>query len=200
MVLTYIAWGPANRSSTDCSAASLQLVDLGEPAYSKGSHKGCRPQQEACPRACGHRGHCLGGFHHPKCVCEPGWNGPGCSTPTIPATMGPSSYARIALSFTLEPQVVKAQVRLRTRNVLNGPLLLLSTAQPPASFALHVSYSASSTNSTTLLTSIAVCVYIVYLHIFSSQFWRPRVSSGSISQRASLLSSTCPRSGLVWRA
>ncbi|KAK8405865.1 hypothetical protein O3P69_001973 [Scylla paramamosain] len=115
-----------------------QLVDLGEPAYSKGSHKGCSPQQEVCPRQCGHRGRCVGGFHHPKCECDPGWTGPQCDTPTIPATLGPSSYARLALSFTPEPHVAKAQVRLRTRNVVNFPLLHLSIVQPPGSFTLHL--------------------------------------------------------------
>lgn len=138
-MLTGIVRSPASRSSTDCSAASLQLVDLGEPAYSKGSHKGCQPQQKACLNKCGHRGHCVGGFHQPQCECDPGWTGPGCDTPTIPTTLGPSSYSKITLSFIPEPQVVKAQLRLKTKNVLNGSLLHLTTGQSPAAFTLHVS-------------------------------------------------------------
>lgn len=141
MALGGIVRGAARRSSTDCSAASLQLVDLGEPAYSKDSHKGCRPQEDTCPGTCGYRGHCVGGFHDPRCECDPGWTGPACDEPTVPAKLGPSSYAKLALSSTPDPYVVTAQLRLRTRNVLNGPLLHLAAAQPPASFTLHVSIS-----------------------------------------------------------
>lgn len=139
MVLGGIARGAASRSSTDCSAASLQLVDLGEPAYSKGSHKECQPQEDACPETCGYQGRCVGGFHYPRCECNPGWTGPACNMPTTPATLGSSSYAKLALSSPPGPYVVMAQLRLRTRNVLNGPLLHLAATQPPASFTLHVS-------------------------------------------------------------
>ena len=153
-MVDHIFRGPASRTSTDCSAASLQLVDLGEPAYSKGSRKGCNPQQKLCPSECGHRGSCVGGFHHPRCDCDPGWTGPQCDTATIPSTLGPSSYARLALSFTQQSHVAKVQMRLRTRNVVNFQLLQLSIVQPPGSFTLHVRPFQSSQAASLVLFSL----------------------------------------------
>ncbi|XP_071534244.1 putative neural-cadherin 2 [Panulirus ornatus] len=115
-----------------------QLVDLGEPAYSRGSEGGCRPQNAACPGGCGLRGQCVGGLRHPECECESGWAGPGCTTPTVPATFGSSSYMKLTLSFTPGPQVVRAHLRLRTRGARHGLLLHLASHQRAPAFTIYL--------------------------------------------------------------
>ncbi|MPC82718.1 Neural-cadherin [Portunus trituberculatus] len=140
--LTLNEWelrGRTNSSSANCPAASLQLVDLGEPAYSKGSQKGCRPQESACPTNCGYKGWCEGGFNHPYCDCQPGWMGHGCSTPTTTYALGPHSSVSMALSFTLVPESLTMQVRIRTTDLNSRPLLLLSLPQEEVNFSIYVS-------------------------------------------------------------
>lgn len=117
-----------------------QLIDLGEPAYSQGSQPGCPAQETACGRVgCGWRGRCVGGLRLPECECEPGWVGPECTTPTIPAYLGAKSYVKIALSFSPPSGSVSVQVRVRTRGAPNGLLLRLSIHQEPNAFTVQVS-------------------------------------------------------------
>nr|XP_045606773.1 putative neural-cadherin 2 [Procambarus clarkii] len=118
-----------------------QLVDLGEPAYSRNTAGGCRPQNKACREAmggCGHRGQCMGGLNLPECECDPGWTGPACTTPTVPATFGPSSFVKMALSFTPASQMMTAQLRLRTRGSRQGLLLHMASRQHSSAFTLHL--------------------------------------------------------------
>ncbi|XP_045130294.1 putative neural-cadherin 2 isoform X1 [Portunus trituberculatus] len=115
-----------------------QLVDLGEPAYSKGSQKGCRPQESACPTNCGYKGWCEGGFNHPYCDCQPGWMGHGCSTPTTTYALGPHSSVSMALSFTLVPESLTMQVRIRTTDLNSRLLLLLSLPQEEVNFSIYL--------------------------------------------------------------
>ncbi|ROT64423.1 putative neural-cadherin isoform X3 [Penaeus vannamei] len=96
----------------------LQLINLGEPAYSSGSERGCTPQAAVCREKvgdCGFRGRCVGGLDHPECQCDPGWAGPGCSTPTEPISFGRDSYMKVATPVTLDPYAVTAQLRVRAR-------------------------------------------------------------------------------------
>ncbi|XP_068219972.1 putative neural-cadherin 2 [Palaemon carinicauda] len=107
-----------------------QLVDLGEPAYSSNSKSGCFVQEEACLTKlgfCGVRGHCVGGLYKPKCECEPGWTGEYCSTPTVPMSLGPDSYMKMALSFKPDPYFLKAQMRVRQSAPSNGLLMQLAS-------------------------------------------------------------------------
>ena len=129
--------GRINSSSADCPAASLQLVDLGEPAYSEGSQKGCSPQEEACA-SCSFRGWCEGGFNHPYCECEPGWMGSSCSTPTTTYALGLYSYVNMALSFTLAPEALTMQFRIRTNDIQSRSLLRLTVPQEDVHFSIHV--------------------------------------------------------------
>lgn len=127
---------------TDCPAALLQLVDLGEPPYSQGSTAGCQPQETACGGkrgSCGLRGECVGGLERPECECEPGWAGPECGAPTVPASLGSSSCMKMALSFTPGPRVVKMQLRVRTRGARDGLLLHLAAQQRNTGLTLRVS-------------------------------------------------------------
>lgn len=124
-----------------------QLVDLGEPACSRGSTPGCHPQQAACHSmggesgGCGYRGTCVGGLRHPECQCESGWGGVGCDTPTTPATLGQNSFMKVALSFTPPPNHLTVQVRVRSRTREASGLVFHVTAQHnKAAFTLHVSY------------------------------------------------------------
>ncbi|KAG7163819.1 Neural-cadherin-like 11, partial [Homarus americanus] len=117
-----------------------RLVDLGEPAYSRASESGCHSQEAACVGgrgSCGLRGQCVGGLNHPECECDPGWTGDECATPTVPASLRPSSYYKVALSFTPPPRAITAQVRLRTRGAIHGLLLRLSAQHGSASFSIH---------------------------------------------------------------
>ncbi|XP_042242202.1 putative neural-cadherin 2 isoform X2 [Homarus americanus] len=118
-----------------------QLVDLGEPAYSRSSEGGCHPQEVACPggvNGCGQRGQCEGGLNDPQCECDPGWAGPNCASPTVPAALGKSSYMKVALSFTPAPRVLTVQVRVRTRGPRHGLLLHLAAHHRAAAFTLHL--------------------------------------------------------------
>ncbi|XP_069978400.1 LOW QUALITY PROTEIN: neural-cadherin, partial [Penaeus vannamei] len=103
-----------------------QLIDLGEPAYSSGSERGCTPQAAVCREKvgdCGFRGRCVGGLDHPECQCDPGWAGPGCTTPTEPISFGRDSYMKVATPVTLDPYAVTAQLRVRARGRPDGVLL-----------------------------------------------------------------------------
>lgn len=127
--------------ASNCFVASLQLVDLGEPAASEGSVGGCRPQEEACLGAipgCGRRGRCVGGLEQPECECEPGWSGLGCKTPTDPVALGRASFVKVALSFTPAPHVLTLQLRMRTRGARDGLLVRVNTHQEDVGLAMHV--------------------------------------------------------------
>ena len=126
---------------TDHPAALLQVVDLGEPAYSMASRGGCHPQEHAChggPGMCGYHGECVGGINQPHCECHSGWSGSSCSTPTVPATLGKNSYLKMALSFTPPPRELNVQLRLRTRGSRSGFLVRLAAHHRSAAFTLHV--------------------------------------------------------------
>ncbi|KAG7168189.1 neural-cadherin 2-like 6, partial [Homarus americanus] len=128
-----------------------QLVDLGEPAYSRESSPGCLPQESACPGGlggCSVRGECVGGLRRPECECEPGWTGSGCNTPTVPAALGKASYMKVALSFTPAPRVLRVQVRLRTRGARHGLLLHLAAHHHSAAFTLHLRSSVACASLT----------------------------------------------------
>ncbi|KAK7077300.1 hypothetical protein SK128_001121 [Halocaridina rubra] len=103
-----------------------QLVDLGEPAYSSGSERGCTPQETSCSRNCGVRGTCTGQQSQSTCICEPGWTGSHCRTQTVPAYFGPRSYTKIALSFTPDPYSIDTQMRIRARRPISGVLMQLA--------------------------------------------------------------------------
>ncbi|XP_069937245.1 neural-cadherin-like, partial [Cherax quadricarinatus] len=120
---------------------NAQVVDLGQPADSQGSTSGCRLQETACPGGhggCGLRGECVGGLEHPHCECEQGWSGPDCATPTVPASLGKSSYMKVALSFRPAPLVLRVQLRVRTRGNRTGLLVHLAALHRTAAFTLHL--------------------------------------------------------------
>ncbi|XP_042879004.1 neural-cadherin-like, partial [Penaeus japonicus] len=121
--------------------ANGELQDLGSPAESHGSVGGCLPQESACrERAseCGLRGACAGGLRQPECECLPGWAGPGCATPTPPVALGPSSYVKVALSFTPSPWSVRVQLRVRTLGASDGLLLMLAAHHRHAALTLRL--------------------------------------------------------------
>ncbi|KAK4288171.1 hypothetical protein Pmani_038787, partial [Petrolisthes manimaculis] len=123
-----------------------QLVDLGEPAYTSTSSSegqaGCRPQKKACVEGCGVRGQCTGGLNHPRCECEGGWEGVGCSTPTHKATLTPASYVKLELPPPLVPAslplTVRSSLRLRTRGAGSGVLLSLASRAHSNTFTLQL--------------------------------------------------------------
>nr|XP_027236123.1 putative neural-cadherin 2 [Penaeus vannamei] len=99
-----------------------------------------RAQDAACPGGvggCGHRGRCVGGLVSPECECEPGWTAPGCTMPTVPASLGPASYMKVALSFAAAGRGVRVQVRVRTRGARDGLLLHLAARHRRAALSLH---------------------------------------------------------------
>ncbi|XP_042876208.1 putative neural-cadherin 2, partial [Penaeus japonicus] len=135
---------PTTRPLDGCIShlrVNSQLVDLGEPPYAKGSVAGCRTQEAACAGgrgACGFRGRCVGGLMEPECECEPGWTGPECATPTVPALFGSSSYVKMALAVAVPTHEVRVQLRVRTRDLRDGPLLHLSSRHHLAALSLHL--------------------------------------------------------------
>ncbi|XP_071534252.1 neural-cadherin-like [Panulirus ornatus] len=157
---------PTSASLDGCLAnlaLSGQLVDLGQPAHSWGSAPGCRPQEAACPGGCGRRGRCVGGLEHPECECDPGWAGSrACDTPTVPAALGRSSYAKVALSFAPAPRVVSVQLRVRTRGPRHGLLLHLAGHHRASALTIHlrggVACASVSGSRRRSATSRGVCV------------------------------------------
>ncbi|CAL4193185.1 unnamed protein product, partial [Meganyctiphanes norvegica] len=119
-----------------------EFIDLGEPAYSHNSNSGCNSQRGVClgvgEDGCGMRGECVGGLNTPRCLCQVGWAGSTCDTPTIPATLGGNSYVKLALNFTPDPYKASIQLRVRTRGQHNGLLLQLAQQHHSAALKLHI--------------------------------------------------------------
>ncbi|MPC09092.1 Neural-cadherin [Portunus trituberculatus] len=116
---------PTHHHLTGCLSRftiNTQVMDLGEVANSYDSVTSCPLQDTACPQYCGLRGRCVGGLQRPRCECDPGWTGSGCSTPTVPARFKASSYLKVALSFSPDPWTVRVQVRLRLRGARSAQL------------------------------------------------------------------------------
>ncbi|XP_064093764.1 putative neural-cadherin 2 isoform X1 [Macrobrachium nipponense] len=139
-----------------------QLMDLGEPALSKGSLAGCLPQESSCSYGlgtCGVRGTCTGGLNKPECHCDPGWSGDKCNTPTVSAKLRSRSYMKMALSFTPASKVMSIQVRMRTRGRRSGLIFCIGSKQSKDVFSLQLQSGiacASVTNSDTILGSVCV--------------------------------------------
>jgi len=97
-----------------------EMYDLSNPGLNRHSYPGCPPVESVCSGAdltsrCGEHGKCVGSMTRPECRCDPGWSGPGCAIPTIPATFKPESYVKYALSFSPHQFRTEVQLRFRTR-------------------------------------------------------------------------------------
>uniref|UniRef100_A0A0P4VXB9 EGF-like domain-containing protein n=2 Tax=Scylla olivacea TaxID=85551 RepID=A0A0P4VXB9_SCYOL len=104
-----------------------ELVDLGESLLSHHSDPGCPAADCASSGlSCGPHGRCSGSPGSLQCECLAGWGGEGCTTPTQPTSFLPSSYVRLALSFTPLAHTTSLQLRFRTRQQ-DGQLLVLSS-------------------------------------------------------------------------
>ncbi|XP_054281690.1 neural-cadherin-like [Macrosteles quadrilineatus] len=92
------------------------LYDLGSPGLSRGSVAGCPQAEVRCePVSCAYQGRCEASLREARCVCRPGYTGPACATPTIPAAFKPHSYVKYALSFEPDRYSSQMQLRFRTR-------------------------------------------------------------------------------------
>ncbi|XP_066968093.1 neural-cadherin-like isoform X2 [Macrobrachium rosenbergii] len=106
------------------------LYDLSRPSLHKNSEMGCLRFDRLCNRnativGCGPHGQCDGSIHEPFCHCNPGWKGPYCNEPTVPAYFKAESFAKYGLSFTINPFKIHIQLRFRTWE-RNGELFRLS--------------------------------------------------------------------------
>ncbi|XP_069938293.1 putative neural-cadherin 2 isoform X1 [Cherax quadricarinatus] len=118
-----------------------EVVDVGEPAHSSGSIKGCMPQEKACGQEltfCGIRGSCAGGLIAPRCDCEPGWSGFQCSSPTVPVSLGKASYMKVALPFSQDPYHIMLQLRVRARGHPHGLLMFLPSTHHSSNLKLEL--------------------------------------------------------------
>lgn len=70
--------------------------------------------------------------------CLPGFTGPTCSLPTVPATFKSQSYIKYALSFEPDPFFTQIQLRFRTREMY-GELFRISDQYNRAYTILEVS-------------------------------------------------------------
>ncbi|XP_071515440.1 putative neural-cadherin 2 isoform X1 [Panulirus ornatus] len=104
-----------------------QLADLGEGLLSRRSYPGC-PAADCLSTGlhCGLHGRCHGSPGSLRCECQPGWAGPGCTTPTTPTSFLVNSYIKLALSFTPLGYTTTITLRLRTRTP-RGQLVVLSS-------------------------------------------------------------------------
>lgn len=149
----------------------LQLVDLGEPAHSKGSESGCRSQETACRRVvttCKERGRCEGGLEQPVCECEPGWSGLGCQVATVPTTLRASSFVKIALSFTPPPHLLTIQLRVKTQGAQDGLLVHVKTHDDDNALSIHVSFHPLYMFNIDFIYSFTY-IFIFYIEILSFQ-------------------------------
>ncbi|XP_045129934.1 putative neural-cadherin 2 isoform X2 [Portunus trituberculatus] len=104
-----------------------KLVDLGSGVLSSASSPGC-PAADCLANHlhCGLHGRCQGSPGSLRCECQPGWSGPGCASPTTPATFLPNSYVKLALSFS--PLAYTTSITLRFRTLRRrGELVVLSS-------------------------------------------------------------------------
>ncbi|KAF2366973.1 EGF-like domain [Trinorchestia longiramus] len=111
-----------------------KLQDVGPSLLSRGSIPGCRAV--ACLRPtskCPLR--CTGSPGSEKCECVPGFKGPGCNQPTIPAAFRTNSFVQLALSFTPPPHTTDLMLRFRTREP-SGQLVSLSSRHGRDSLSL----------------------------------------------------------------
>ncbi|XP_064094830.1 neural-cadherin-like [Macrobrachium nipponense] len=100
------------------------FYDFSQPLLHNNTSWKCKPFEEICRgnkgtesndsfESCSH-GTCEGSFHHPVCVCDPGWTGTTCSERTVPAYFGNVSYVKYALSFKPNTYSMNIQLRFRT--------------------------------------------------------------------------------------
>ncbi|XP_050686791.1 putative neural-cadherin 2 isoform X2 [Eriocheir sinensis] len=115
-----------------------QLMDLGHGVLSWSSSPGC-PAAECVGSGltCGPHSRCRGSPGALRCECLPGWRGPGCEEPTVPATFHVNSYVKLALSFTPLAYTTSLQLRFRTRR-RRGDLVVLSSQHGRDRFAVQL--------------------------------------------------------------
>ncbi|XP_064120596.1 putative neural-cadherin 2 [Macrobrachium nipponense] len=119
-----------------------ELLDLGEPPLSQGSQPGCQQGEESCEgdtSSCISNGMCHSGTELPSCICKPGFTGSDCQQPTAPATLGPTSYYKVALSFTPSHHSLSLQIRMKAQGQPDGLLIRVADrhAQHSLSIQLH---------------------------------------------------------------
>ncbi|XP_045130452.1 putative neural-cadherin 2 isoform X1 [Portunus trituberculatus] len=115
-----------------------ELVDLGDGVLSKASTPGCLATDcHANHLHCGLHGRCQGSPGSLRCECQPGWSGPGCASPTTPATFFPNSYVKLALSFS--PLAYTTSITLRFRTIRRrGELVVLSSQHGLDSWSIQL--------------------------------------------------------------
>lgn len=94
--------------------------DLAFPALARNSFPACPQTDEVCLKTehtarCWDHGNCVASLVQAKCHCQPGWMGPACNVPTVPATFKAQSYVKFALSFEPDRFSTQLQLRFRTR-------------------------------------------------------------------------------------
>ncbi|XP_066968170.1 neural-cadherin-like [Macrobrachium rosenbergii] len=106
------------------------LYDFANPGLQRNSESGCSQFERSCHNnssqsGCGSNGVCDGSITEPFCLCNPGWTGPYCDEPTVPAFFESQSYVKYSLSFQPNPFRTSFQLRFRTWEG-NGELIRLS--------------------------------------------------------------------------
>ncbi|XP_066937059.1 putative neural-cadherin 2 [Macrobrachium rosenbergii] len=119
-----------------------ELLDLGEPPLSQGSTPGCQRQEVTCvgdPNDCSLQEMCQNKPQEPLCICKSGSMGSECQQPTVPATLGPASYYKVALSFTPSRYMLTLQIRMKAQGQPQGLLIHVadSHVQHSLSVQLH---------------------------------------------------------------
>lgn len=111
------------------------MYDLSSPGLSRGSAAGCPQAEHLCSRlACGPGGLCEASLLEARCQCLPGYSGPSCQAPTLPATFHSQSYVKYALSF--EPDRFSSSIQLRFRTRENSGELFRTTDQHNREYAV----------------------------------------------------------------
>ncbi|XP_064106311.1 putative neural-cadherin 2 [Macrobrachium nipponense] len=137
-----------------------QLMDMGEPALSKGSQAGCSLQDSSCAEGCGVRGSCVGGLNQPECHCDPGWSGSKCSTPTMPISFGSKSYMKTLVpAASSQSRTLKVQLRIKAHGRVSGMILKFQSQQTNKTLSLRLKNGvtcASVTHHKRALSSVCV--------------------------------------------
>ncbi|XP_066968094.1 putative neural-cadherin 2 [Macrobrachium rosenbergii] len=137
-----------------------QLMDMGEPALSKGSQAGCSLQDSSCTGGCGVRGFCVGGLNKPECHCDPGWSGSECSTPTMPISFGSKSYMKTLVpAASPQSRTLKVQLRIKAHGRVSGMMLKFQSQQSNKTLSLRLKNGiacASASHHKRVLSSVCV--------------------------------------------
>ncbi|XP_049940791.1 neural-cadherin-like [Schistocerca serialis cubense] len=131
IIVFFLSSKPTSTPEFNCLYLYSTILDLADTLLSAGTVADCLQTKLACSTInCSGHGVCQADFTErpPWCLCDAGWSGPSCSSPTQPVTFLPHSYIKFALSFEIGHFTTLMQLRFRTEEK-DGELFRLADQQ-----------------------------------------------------------------------